>query len=147
MELTATWVYNKSLIMMSICIKLEIINVLEKKMFPKIVYRYPCLMTIVDEKQNLMINDTDWILCFLKEIEKNEVLSKLYCVKSRNKDDLMILCENHLNVSILAISKYDCSTDEGGALIEKMNKRFCKDCVRSCCSKMTGFFVYKIFNL
>ena len=147
MELTATWVYNKSLIMMSICIKLEIINVLEKKMFPKKVYRYPCLMTIVDEMQNLMINDIDGMLWFLKEIEKNEILSKLYCVKSRNQDDLMILSENHLNVSILAISKYACSADEGGALIEKMNKRFCKDCVRSCCSKMTGFFVYKIFNL
>ena len=64
-----------------------------------------------------------------------------------NPDDLMILCENHLNVSILAISQYNCSTDEGEVLIEKMNKGFCKGCVRSCCNKMTEFFVYKIFNL
>ena len=69
--------------------------------------------------------------CYLKEIEKNEVLSKVYCVKLRNQDDLMILCENHLHVPILAISKYYCPTDEGGVLIEKMNKRFCKGCVRS----------------
>ena len=88
-------------------------------------------MTFVDEMENLMINDTDGILCYLKEIEKNEVLSKVYCVKLRNQDDLMILCENHLHVSILAISKYYCPTDEGGVLIEKMNKRFCKGCVRS----------------
>ena len=30
---------------------------------------------------------------FLTEIEENEVLSKVYCVKLRNQDDLMILCE------------------------------------------------------
>ena len=48
----------------------------------------------------------------------------------------MILCENHLNVWILASSKYDCSTDEGGVLIEKMSKCFFKGCVRSCCNKM-----------
>ena len=58
-----------------------------------------------------------------------------------------MMCENHLNVSMLAISKYHCSTDEGGALIEKINKRFCKGCIRSCCSKMTEVFVYIIFNL
>ena len=40
-----------------------------------------------------------------------------------------MMYENHLNVSILAISKYNCSTDKGGALIEKTNKRFCKGCV------------------
>ena len=81
-------------------------------------------MTFVDETEDLMINDIDGILCFLKEIEKNEVLSKVYCVKLRNQDDLMILRENHLNVSILAISKYDCSTDEGGVLIEKNEQAF-----------------------
>ena len=46
-----------------------------KKMFPKKVYHCPCLMTSVDEIENLMINDIYGILCFLKEIEKNEVLS------------------------------------------------------------------------
>ena len=56
--------------------------------------------------------------------KRNEVLSKVYCVKLRNQDDLMILRENHLNVSILAISKYDCSTDEGGVLIEKNEQAF-----------------------
>ena len=45
-------------------------------MFPKKVYRCPCLMKFVDEMENLLINDIDGILCFLKEIEKNEVLSK-----------------------------------------------------------------------
>ena len=40
--------------------------------------------------------------CFLKEIEKNEVLSKIYCVKIRNQDDLTILCEKHLIELILA---------------------------------------------
>ena len=93
-------------------------------MFPKKVYHCPCLITLVDEMENFMINDIDEILCFLKEIEKNEVLSKVYCVKLRNQDDLMILRENHLNVSILAISKYDCSTDEGGVLIEKNEQAF-----------------------
>ena len=58
----------------------------------------------------------------------------------------MILCEKHLNMLILAISKYDSSTDDGVVLIEKMNKRFCKSCIGSCCSKMTEFFVYKISN-
>ena len=117
-----------------------------EKMFPKKVYHCPCLMMFVDEMENLIINDIDGILCFLKEIETNEVLSKVYCAKLRNQDDLMVLCENDLNVSILAISKYDCSADDGGVLIEKMNKRFCKGCVRNCCSKMTEFFVYEIFS-
>ena len=115
-------------------------------MFTKKFYCCPYLMTFVDEMENLMINDVDGILCFLKEIKRNKVLSKVYCVKLRNQDDLMILCENHLNVSILAISKYDCSTDSGGVLMEKMNKRYCKGCVRNCCSKMTEFFLYKFFN-
>ena len=105
-------------------------------MFPKKVYCCPYLMTFTDEMKNLVIIDLDGILCFLKEIEKNEVLSKVYCVKWRNQDDFMILCENHLNVWILASSKYDCSTDEGGVLIEKMSKCFFKGCVRSCCNKM-----------
>ena len=74
-------------------------------------------MTFVDELENLLINEINGILCFLKEIEKNEVLSKVYCIKLRNQDDLMILCENHLIVSILASSKYNCSEDEGGVLI------------------------------
>ena len=45
-------------------------------MFPKRVYCCPCLMAFVDEMQTLMVNDIDGILCYLKEIEKNEVLSK-----------------------------------------------------------------------
>ena len=49
----------------------------------------------------------------------------------------MILCEDHSNVSILAISKYDCYTDKVRVLIEKMCKRYCKGCVRNCCTKMT----------
>ena len=106
-------------------------------MLPKRVYGCPCSMTFVDEMENLMINDIDGTLCYLKEIAKNKVLSKVYCVKLRNQDDLMILCENHPNLSILAVSKYDCSTDEGGVLIEKINKRYYKSCVRNCCSKMT----------
>ena len=105
-------------------------------MFPKRVYHCLCLMTFVDEMENLMMNDIDGILIFLKEIGKTEVFSKVYCVKLRNQDDLMILCENHSNVLILASSKYDCSVSEGGVLIEKMNKRFCKGSVRSCCSKI-----------
>ena len=64
-------------------------------MFPKKLYRCPCLMKFVDEMENLLINDIDGILCFLKEIEKNEIFSKIYCVKIRNQDDLMILSENH----------------------------------------------------
>ena len=115
-------------------------------MFLKRVYRSPCLMTFVDEMESLMINDIDGILIFSKELEKTKVLSKIYCVKLRNQDDLMILCENNLNMSILASSKYECSVSKGGVLIEKMNKCFCKDCVRSCCSKITEFCLYKIFN-
>ena len=65
------------------------------------------------------------IYVFLKEMEKNEVLSKIYCVKIRNQDDVMILCENHSIVSILASAKYDCSAEEGGVLIGKMNRHFC----------------------
>ena len=112
-------------------------------MFPKRVYCRPHLITFVDEMANFMINDIDGILIFVKEIEKTEVFSKVYCVKLRNQDDLMILCENHLNVSILASSKYDCSVSKGGILIEKMNKCFCKSCVRNCCSKMTVCFCTK----
>ena len=116
-------------------------------MFSKNVYHCPCLMKFVDEMENLLINDIDRILCFLKEIEETEVLSKIYCVKIKNQDDLMILCENHLIVSILASAKYNCSAEEGGVLIEKMNRSICKGCVRSCCSKVTEFFVYEAFNL
>ena len=57
-------------------------------MFPKKVYRCLCLTTSLDEMENLMINDIYGILWFLKEIEKNEVLSKVYCVKLRNQDVL-----------------------------------------------------------
>ena len=59
-------------------------------MFPKKVYCCPFLITFIDEMKNSLINDIDGILCFLKEIEKNEVLSKIYCIKIRNQDDLMI---------------------------------------------------------
>ena len=74
-------------------------------------------MKFVDEMENLLINHINGILCFLKEIEENEVLSKIYCIKIRNQDDLMILCENHLIVSIWASAKYNCSAEEGGVLI------------------------------
>ena len=104
-------------------------------MFPKKVYCCPCLMKFVDEMENLLINDIEGILCFLKEIEKNEVLSKIYYVKIRNQDDPMILYENHLFALILASAKYNCSAEEGGVLSE--NRHFRKGCVRSCCSKMT----------
>ena len=83
---------------------------------------------------------------FFKRNRKNEALSKVYYDKLRNEDDLMILCENHLNVSILAIPKYDCSTDECGVLIEKMKEHFCKGCFRSCCSKIIKFCVCKVLN-
>ena len=75
MELTAISVYEKSLIMMSICIKIN--NVFGKKNVCKKVYHCPCLMMFVDEMENLIINDLDGILGFLKEIKKNEVLSKI----------------------------------------------------------------------
>ena len=104
-------------------------------------------MTFVDEMKNLLINDLDGIFFFfLKEINKNEVLSKVYCIKLNNQDNLMTLCENHLNVLTLASSKYHWYTDKGGVLIEKRNKHFCKGCIRSSCNKMAEFFVYKIFN-
>ena len=104
-------------------------------MFPKKVYCCPCLMKFVDEMENFLINDIERILCFLKEIEKNEVLSKIYYVKIRNQDDPMILYQNHLFALILANAKYNCSAEERGVLSE--NRRFRKGCVRSCCSKMT----------
>ena len=63
-------------------------------------------MTFVDEMKNLLINDLDGVLFFLKEINKNEVLSKVYCIKLNNQDNLMTLCENHLNVLTLASPKY-----------------------------------------
>ena len=64
-------------------------------------------MTFVDEMKNLLINDLDGIFFFfLKEINKNEVLSKVYCIKLNNQDNLMTLSENHLNVLTLASSKY-----------------------------------------
>ena len=64
-------------------------------------------MTFVDEMKNLLINDLDGIFFFfLKEINKNEVLSKVYCIKLNNQDNLMTLCENHLNVLTLASSRY-----------------------------------------
>ena len=61
--------------------------------------------------KNLLIDDISGIFCFVKEIEKTEVLSKMYCVKIRNQDDLMILCENHLIVLVLASAKYNCSAE------------------------------------
>ena len=61
---------------------------------------------------------------FFKRNRKNDVLSKIYCVKIRNQDDLSILCENHLIVSILSSAKYNCSAEECEVLTEKMNKRF-----------------------
>ena len=95
-------------------------------MFPKRVYRCPCLMTFINEMGNLMINDINGNLLFLKEIENTKYLfSKIFCVKLSNQMDLMILCKNHLNVSILANSKYNCSADDGRVLIEKMNKCLC----------------------
>ena len=45
-------------------------------MFPKKVYRCPCLMKFVDEMENLLINDIDGILCFLKEIKKRMYFQK-----------------------------------------------------------------------
>ena len=64
-------------------------------------------MTFVNKIKKLLINDLDGIFFFfLKEINKNEVLSKVYCIKLNNQDNLMTLCENHLNVLTLASSKY-----------------------------------------
>ena len=71
----------------------------------------------------------------------------MYCVKIRNQDDLMMFSENHLIVLILVSTKYNCSAEEGGVLIEKMNKHFCKGCVRSCYSKMCFLFIkFLIYN-
>ena len=78
---------------------------------------------------------------FFKRNLKNEVLSKVYCVKLKNQDNLMIMCKNHLNVSILASSKYNCTVSEGGVLIQKMNKCFCKGCVKSCLEVVRIFLV------
>ena len=89
-------------------------------MFLKKVYCCPCLMKFADEMENLLINVTDGILCFLKEIEKNEVLSKIYCVKKDKKSrwsyDLVWKTFNCVDFSE---SKYNCSAEEGGVLIEK----------------------------
>ena len=46
-------------------------------MFPKKFYCCTCLTKFVDEMENLLINDIDGILCYLKEVEKNEVLLKI----------------------------------------------------------------------
>ena len=83
---------------------------------------------------------------FKRNIKKWSTFKKLLCEdkKLRWSYDLG---ENHLIASILASAKYNCSAEEGGVLIEKMNRHFCKDCVRGCCSRLAEFFVYKIFNL
>ena len=88
-----------------------------------------------------------WNFMLFKRSRKKWSAFENYCVKIRNQDDLMILYENHLIALILAGAKYNCSAEEGGVFIEKMNRHFCKGCVRSCCSKMTEVFVYKVFNL
>ena len=124
--------------MMNICIKLEVTSFFFFFFFEKNLF-----LIFLDKKN---VSKKSLTLPMFDDIEKNEVFSKIFCVKLINQMDLMILCENHLNVSILASSKYDCSTDEGGVLIEKTNKRYCKGCVRNCCGKMAEFFVYKIFN-
>ena len=101
-------------------------------------------MKFVDEMENLLINDISGILCFLKEIEKNEVLSKIYCVKIRNQDDFMILCENHLIVSLLASTKYNCSAEE----LKKWTSVFVKDALEITVVKWQNFLFIKflIYN-
>ena len=59
--------------------------------------------------------------------------------KLRNQDDLMILCENHLIVLILASWKYNCSADEGGVLIQKWTGAFVKATLEAAVAKWQNF--------
>ena len=121
-------------------------------LFPKRVYRCPCLQAAIDECFDDGERSFADIVCFLTTIDSRNVLSKriFATTVSENKEHCLFTCETHVKTILLAVDKNMClasSETDDTICVEygDVKEFYCKDCVKKYLRLLYSYFYFADF--
>ena len=120
-------------------------------LFPKRVYRCPCLHDAIEEcfhNDELSIAD---IVCYLKDIDSKNLLStRIFSTRvGKNKEHCLFTCEAHLKTILLAVEKNMCTSSENDDTVcveySDVKEVYCKDCLKHYMRLLYSYFYFVEF--
>ena len=119
--------------------------------FPKRVYRCPCLCLAIEECFDNGENSIADIACYLKDFDFKHLLSpRIFSTRvGENKEHCLFTCETHLKTILLGMRKIVCTSvknDETVSIEYSYKKEvYCIDCVKHYMKLMYPYFCFVHF--
>ena len=120
-------------------------------LFPKRVYRCPCLHAAIEE----CFNNEDYSIAdichYLKDVDSKNVLSsRVFSTRvGENKEHCLFTCEQHLKTVLLALEKNVCVSPENDNTVsfEYSYKKevYCKNCLKHYMRLLYFYFYFVEF--
>ena len=120
-------------------------------LFPKRVYRCPCLHAAIEE----CFNNEDYSIAdicrYLKDVDSKNVLSsRIFSTRvGENKEHCLFTCEQHLKTVLLALEKNVCVLPENDDTVsfEYSYKKevYCKNCLKHYMRLLYFYFYFVEF--
>ena len=120
-------------------------------LFPKRVYRCPCLHAAIEE----CFNNEDYSIAdishYLKDVDSKNVLSsRIFSTRvGENKEHCLFTCEQHLKTVLLALEKNVCVSPENDNTVsfEYSYKKevYCKNCLKHYMRLLYFYFYFVEF--
>ena len=82
----------------------------------------PCLLHAIDQIFDSGHQILNEILLYLQELE-NFPSEKIYCICINKKEDLMVICEQHLKVALIATFDYSCLSNQETDFVVELKKQ------------------------
>ena len=120
-------------------------------LFPKRVYRCPCLHAAIEECFNNEDYNIADICRYLKDVDSKNVLSsRIFSTRvGENKEHCLFTCEQHLKTVLLASEKNVCVSPENDNTVsfEYSYKKevYCKNCLKHYMRLLYFYFYFVEF--
>ena len=117
-------------------------------LFPKRVYRCPCLHAATEEcfhNDKCSIAD---IVCYLKDVDSKNLLStRIFSTRvGKNKEHCLFTCETNLKTVFLAVEKNMCTSPENDDTVcvkySDVKEVYCKDCLKQYMILLYSYFYF-----
>ena len=121
-------------------------------LFPKRVYRCPCLHAATEEcfhNDKCSIAD---IVCYLKDVDSKNLLStRIFSTRvGKNKEHCLFTCETNLKTVLLAVEKNMCTSPENDDTVcveySDVKEVYCKDCLKQYMILLYSYFYFFEFS-
>lgn len=98
----------------------------------KKVHRYPCLLHVLHQVLNQDIQRLNDIKNAAEDPHWGSESGSLYFIYvDENKENVMFLCEEYLNIIVMSEMRYYCNSEtQKDFYFDSIKKRFCVGCIR-----------------